>query len=123
MLRIKRQVFGLLWAVLVVGTLPALSSGENANHSAENSRGVYLYSLNNAVDKSPSSAPQVIQALNEPGTDGITLVEGWSDLEPSHGIYAWQLASPGQSRFDQWLSAASSARKKINLAIRGGKDT
>jgi hypothetical protein len=103
--------------------LPPKASAEQANHSAENSRGVYLYSLNVAVEKSPSKAPQVIQALEEPGTDGITLVQGWQDVEPSHGIYVWNLMPRGQSLFDQWLAAAVGTGKKINLAIRAGKDT
>src|SRR5215475_5585413 len=103
--------------------LPFPASAEQSNHSAENSRGVYLYSLNVAIEKPPSQAPQVIEALKEPGTDGITLVQGWQDVEPLHGIYVWDLMPPGQSLFDQWVAAAMEAGKKINLAIRAGKDT
>ncbi len=98
------------------------ASAQHANNSAENARGVYLYSLNVAVEKSPADAPQVVQALGEPGTDGITLVENWNAIEPSRGVYEWMLAPPGQSRFDQWVAAAVSAGRHINLAIRAGED-
>jgi hypothetical protein len=98
------------------------TSAQPANNSAKNARGVYLYSLNVAADKSPADAPQVIQALNEPGVDGITLVENWNTIEPSRGVYEWTLALPGQSRFDQWVAAAMSAGRHINLAIRAGED-
>jgi len=98
------------------------ASAQLTNNSAKNARGVYLYSLNVAVDKSPADAPQVIQALSEPGVDGITLVENWNTLEPSRGVYEWTLALPGQSRFDKWVSAAMSVGRHINIAIRAGED-
>ena len=91
---------------------------------AQDARGVYVYSLNIAIDKSPSDAPQLVQALGLPGVDGITLVEGWKDLEPQHGVFPWDPPTlPGQSRFDQWIGVAVSSGKKINLAIRAGVDT
>jgi hypothetical protein len=86
-------------------------------------RGLYLYSFNVAVDKPPSKAADVMQALAQPGIDGLTLVENWSALEPARGVYSWDLAPPGQSQFDQWLQATITAGKKINLAIRAGQDT
>jgi len=119
----RQKRFGLPLLTIVALALPVAALAQASNHSAENSRGVFLYSLNVAVDKSPANAPQVFQALSEPGTDGITIVEGWSDLEPLHGVYAWDIASPGPSRFDEWLAAVVPTGRKINLAIRAGKDT
>ena len=86
-------------------------------------RGVYLYSLNTVVDKLPSNAPQVMQALGTQGVDGFTLVENWSALEPQRGVYEWDLGHPGQGHFDSWVQQAISSGKKINLAIRAGEDT
>ncbi len=120
---LKAEVFGFPLLTLVALALPVSALAQASNDSAKNSRGVFLDSLNVAVDKSPSNAPQVLQALNEPGTDGITIVEGWTDLEPSHGVYAWDVASPGPSRFDEWLASVVPTGRKINLAIRAGKDT
>jgi hypothetical protein len=87
-------------------------------------RGIYVYTLNVAVDKSPDHAPQVLQALAVPGTDGITLVENWSALEPAQGVFEWDPPTPpGQSLFDQWISTAVASGKKVNLAIRVGEFT
>ena len=96
----------------------------DANHNAENARGIYVYSLNIAVDGPPTStgAAQLIQGLGVPGVDGITLVENWSAIEPLKGVFEWQLASPNPDLLDQWLSAVVVAGKKINLAIRAGAD-
>jgi hypothetical protein len=96
----------------------------SVNQSAENIRGIYSYSLNIAVDGPPSApgAAQLVQGLSAPGTDGITLVENWSSIEPARGVYEWDSASPNPDLFDQWLSTIVSAGKKINLAIRAGED-
>ena len=96
----------------------------NLNRSAENIRGIYTYSLNIAVDGPPTSSAsaQLVQGLNTPGTDGITLVENWSSIEPARGVYEWDQASPNPDLLDQWLSTILIAGKKINLAIRAGGD-
>jgi hypothetical protein len=101
-----------------------LKSDGNANHSAENMSGIYSYSLNIAVENPPTAqaAAQLVQGLNTPGVDGITLVENWSAIEPAKGVYEWDQASPNPDLFDQWLNAIVAAGKKINLAIRAGAD-
>jgi hypothetical protein len=101
-----------------------LQSDGNPNHSAENVRGIYSYSLNIAVENPPTAqaAAQLVQGLNTPGVDGITLVENWSTIEPAKGVYEWDQASPNPDLFDQWLNAIVAAGKKINLAIRAGAD-
>ena len=91
---------------------------------AQDARGIYVYSLNVAIDKDPGDAPQMVSALGQRGTDGITLVEGWKDIEPRRGVFQWDPpVPPGQSRFDRWVQTAISSGKKINLAIRAGVDT
>ncbi len=95
-----------------------------AQAGAADSRGIYVYSLNVAVEKSPDHAPDVVQALDAAGTDGITLVENWSALEPARGVFAWDPPTPaGQSLFDQWMAVALASGKKVNLAIRAGEFT
>jgi hypothetical protein len=109
---------------LILLTVSLPQTVQRTNRSAQNAHGIYLYSLNIAVEGPPSAAGAslFLQSMNVPGTDGITLVESWSTLEPDKGVFEWELASPGPSQFDQWLKAVMSAGKKINLAIRAGAD-
>ena len=79
-------------------------------------RGIYVYSMNVAVEKDPADAPQLTQALGVAGVDGLTLVEGWSALEPRRSDYEF-------TRMDAWIDRAVSSGKKINLSIRAGVDT
>jgi uncharacterized protein (TIGR03437 family) len=58
----------------------------------------------------------VTPALAVPGVDGLTLLLGWTDLEPSRGAFHW-------NDLDQWIAAAAQANKKITLAVRAGQDT
>jgi len=106
------------------GIIGVQAADANPNRSAENIRGIYSYSLNIAVDGPPTSSAsaQLVQGLNTPGTDGITLVENWSSIEPARGVYEWDQASPNPDLLDQWLSTILIAGKKINLAIRAGGD-
>jgi hypothetical protein len=99
-------------------------TAQQVNHNAASARGVYAYSLNIAEENSPSSpdASLLLQALAEPGTDGFTLVRNWSSIEPTRGVYEWDLAPPNQSNLDQWLALAVATGKKVNLAIRAGAD-
>jgi hypothetical protein len=112
----------LALSLLLIFATPA--TAQIANQSAKNARGIYVYSLNTAVDDLPTSpdASLFLQTLSVPGTDGITLVENWSSIEPFKGVFEWDLVPAGQSQLDQWLSTAVSAGKKINLAIRAGAD-
>ena len=104
--------------------IDSLNAQDSANHDAENARGIYVYSLNIAVESPPSSsdAAGLIQSLGVPGVDGVTLVENWSSIEPQKGVFEWDLAPTGGSLIDLWLSTIVSAGKKINLAIRSGED-
>jgi len=111
----------------LVATLLLLLAGSAQSYapaSPPDYRGIFVYTLNIAVDKSPDDATQMMQAISAPGVDGITLVLNWSTLEPAHGVFQWDPpTAPGQSLFDQWIRAAKSAGKKVNLAIRAGEFT
>src|SRR5258708_1153325 len=51
--------------------------------------------------------------LNGPGVSGAVLVLGWDVIEPAMGQYDW-------TAFDQWMTMAASAGKKIELSITTG---
>jgi len=86
-------------------------------------RGLYVYSLSDAVTKGPDKAVELNLALGVPSVDGFALVEDWSALEPSRGVFQWDGVAPKTSLFDQWLNAAISNGKKINLIVRAGEST
>src|SRR5579871_3769014 len=79
--------------------------------TAADPRGIYVYTEHLAQD-----ASLVNKALTVPGVDGLTLLLGWTSLEPSEAQYQW-------STLDQWVAAAMQSNKKIALAIRAGQDT
>jgi hypothetical protein len=58
-------------------------------------RGTYVYTWQLAVPSSPGTPDTagLIQSLNSPQIDGITLVENWSSVEPERGLFQWDLAS------------------------------
>jgi hypothetical protein len=115
----------VIFVILLAGaSFQARVGAQAGNPSAPDIRGIYLYSLNTVVDKFPANSPQVTHALSEPGVDGFTLVENWSSVEPERGVFEWDKLPDGQQgHFDQWVHAAVSAGRKINLAIRAGQDT
>jgi hypothetical protein len=123
MKRSHRTAMALFELVVVVICARPFLFAQTASETSPDSRGIYLYSLNTVVDKFPSNAPQVTQALTERGVDGFTLVENWSSVEPAPGVFEWDLAPEGQGHFDQWVQLAIAAGKKINLAIRAGQDS
>ena len=99
-------------------------------------RGIYVYSWDVANLDSPAQvkAPGVqdlLNALNSPGVDGITLVFDWSTVETGYHTYEWTTSPPvnhsgqlvGTSSLDLWIQAAISAHKNIILAIRSGQGT
>jgi hypothetical protein len=81
-------------------------------------RGIYLYSEHpeNAKDQQ-----ELLQALHVPGVDGVAILIGWKQLEPSRGQYT--LNGGGADLLDTLVNAAAAAGKKIDLAIRAGQDT
>lgn len=81
-------------------------------------RGIYLYSEHpeNATDQQ-----QLLQAINVPGVDGVAILVGWKQLEPSRGQYT--LNGGGADLLDTLVNAAAAGGKKIDLAIRAGQDT
>ncbi|HEY6893831.1 MAG TPA: hypothetical protein VI258_06670, partial [Rhodanobacteraceae bacterium] len=82
-------------------------------------RGIYLYSEHpeNATDMQ-----QLLNAMQVPGVDGVTILVGWKLIEPAKGSYAWNRGS-GANLLDQLVTAAAATNKKIDLAIRAGQDT
>ena len=97
--------------------------GEGEGEGEGDPRGIYVYTWDIAIRYTPTDAEaqDLITALNVAGVDGIALVEGWKDIEPTMGHYQWEFKNP--CPFDQWISKAASLHMKIMLAIRAGKDT
>ncbi len=113
-----------IFVILLAGTsFQARVGAQAGDPPVPGIRGIYLYSLNTVVDKFPGNSPQVTGALSEQGVDGFTLVENWSSIEPERGVFEWEKVPNGQGHFDQWVQAAVTAGRKINLAIRAGQDT
>lgn len=100
---------GFLAAALALAAVPMF---------AADIRGIYLYTEH---PENASDQQQLLQALQVPGVDGVTLLVGWKLIEPSNGVYAWHSGS--QNLLDQMLTAAVQAGKKVGLAIRAGQDT
>lgn len=121
----RRPLWMLITLSILLGIAPLERrvAAQIGGSAAPDVRGIYLYSLNTVVDKLPGNSPQVMQALAEPGVDGFTLVENWSSIEPARGVFEWDNTPGGQGHFDEWVHAAVTAGKKINLAIRAGQDT
>jgi hypothetical protein len=114
----------VIFVILLAGvSFQARVGAQAAAPAGPDIRGIYLYSLNTVVDKFPGNSPQVISALSQPGVDGFTLVENWSQVEPQRGVFEWDNMPNGDGHFDQWVKAAVMAGRKINLAIRAGQDT
>ncbi|HEV2721541.1 MAG TPA: beta-galactosidase, partial [Thermoanaerobaculia bacterium] len=83
-----------------------------ASHAAD-LRGVYVYT-NDLGRLSKPTASAVTASLGILGMDGVVLVIGWSEIEPSMGQFQWTL-------LDQWLTTANG--KKIDLIVTAGADT
>jgi hypothetical protein len=103
--------------------LLAIATASGAGQNIANARGVYVYSEH---PEKTADFFDVEQALSVPGVDGLTLLVGWSTVEPGlhsdgTGIYAWN--SQPQNLLDQLLQEAIQNGKKVDLAIRAGQDT
>lgn len=90
------------------------------DRSAQNIRGIYLYSEH---PENPADSAELLQALAVPGVDGLALLVGWNNVEPSHGLFAWDAVNLNPDTLDQLLAAAIAHGKKVDLAIRAGQDT
>ncbi len=96
---------------LLAGAAAGRAAPTIAQSGPPEPRGIYVYSEHLAQD-----APQISQALAEPGVDGLTLLQGWASLEPDRGTFDW-------SGLDQWMNVVASSGKQAALAIRAGQDT
>ena len=93
----------------------AFASGYAQTQSQINTadlRGVYVGSNDVTTDSSESLAA----ALSVPGVDGLLLIIGWNELEPSKGRYRWDA-------LDQWMHRADSLRRNVTLSVRAGTKT
>jgi hypothetical protein len=75
-------------------------------------RGIYIYS-NEVGQLGAASVQELTASLGVPGIDGLALVVGWQDLEPSMGQYQWTI-------LDQWIGEAIALGKKIDLVVPAG---
>ncbi len=101
--------------MLVVGLL-ASSAAASGQVSIQDQRGVFLYTEHLTDDMSllPS-------ALASPDIDGLTALVGWGEIEPRHGVFAWNTSGP--NILGTLLDLALLYHKKVDLAIRAGQDT
>ena len=90
---------------------PASRTGAAAQPATVDLRGLYVVTkvppASNALGAAASAA------FNVPGVNGALLVMGWDVIEPAMGQYDW-------TAFDQWMTMAVSAGKKIELSITTG---
>lgn len=74
-------------SMILAGVLLAASAPRVAGQSSPDLRGIYVDS--NAFPISQTNATALLQSLNASGVDGVTLVFGWSGIEPSMGQFDW----------------------------------
>jgi hypothetical protein len=91
----------------------AHASGTEAvgQSAAADLRGLYVVTKVPPASKALGDAASA--ALNVPGVSGALLVLGWDVIEPAMGQYDW-------TNFDQSVTLAASAGKKIELSITTG---
>ncbi len=75
-------------------------------------RGIYVY-VDFETDTNSPAATALIQALNEPGVDGVLLVGLWTNIETNMNAYHW-------TNLDQWMRIGATLRKKTTISIRAG---
>ena len=122
----QRSVVMALALVLGVPNLVFAQQSPPNQGAPTTGRGVFVYTLNYAIGNDPAAASpnaparELLQAMSVPGIDGITLVVGWNDIEPSCGNYVWgdDPTTTTRSWFDNWILQAANAGLQINLAIR-----
>lgn len=117
--------------LLIVGLWMCTSFVLGAFGQAQpDSRGLYVYSWDVAVDNSPTddvpAVKKLLAAMNTDGIDGVTLVFDWNTIEPGYRTFAWASQT---NLLDAWLQTAMDAgrtRQKpfhVTLAIRAGFGT
>src|SRR5580704_10936310 len=120
-MRQKRLVRVGWVAALALTILGRSASTEAAPPAWPDVRGLYVYTLSDAITKAPGTkagqAVEITQALGVTGVDGLALVEDWSAIEPAHGVFQWDGVPAGTSLFDQWIAQAAGHGLKINLII------
>ncbi|HXJ81185.1 MAG TPA: hypothetical protein VMS64_21215 [Candidatus Methylomirabilis sp.] len=78
-------VLFLLMGSATGSTPPPARAQPDDDRGHQSVRGTYLYSEHpdNAQDMA-----NVLQALSVPGVDGLTLLVGWSSVEPQRGVFS-----------------------------------
>ena len=103
-------IFANLW--LLAAAIASDYAQPQARIKATDLRGLYVGSNDVATDSSESLAA----ALKVPGVDGLLLIIGWNEIEPSKGGYRWDA-------LDQWMHRADSLGRNVTLSIRAGTKT
>jgi hypothetical protein len=82
-------------------------------------RGIYV--VGGVEDPFPNKAATALAAsLDVPGVDGLVLVVGWDDIEPTKGHFAWEHTPDnplGTNPLDTWIDMATSLGKKVELSV------
>ncbi len=97
------------------GPAPSAASPSTGVPAVTDLRGIYVGANDLASDNAAELAT-LSAALNVPGVDGLLLLVGWDEIEPTMGQYQW-------ATLDQWISQAAAAGKKVTLSLRGGDHT
>jgi len=97
------------WAALLVCPLARTQS------PPADLRGIYIYT-NDVSQITNATANALTASLNTPGVDGVSVVIGWTAIEPAMGQYQWTL-------LDQWIGKAVALGKKIDLVVMAGNTT
>jgi hypothetical protein len=78
-------------------------------------RGLYIY--RGDVGQNPASYnDEVMDSLKVPGPNGLVLVIGWNEIEPSQHDFHWEL-------LDRWMQAAAENGKQVDLVVKAGNAT
>jgi hypothetical protein len=105
-------------------------------HAQSDVRGLYVYTWDVAVDTDPTKPHSalgiqtLLNSLNSPGIDGISLVLNWSSIQTSPTTFEWTNSPPvfqngeyeGTTSMDKWIQQAIMAHKHILLSVRSGQD-
>jgi hypothetical protein len=105
------SMFGVERCHLILAGVVFASLTLAAQSTAADLRGLYVVTKVPPPSKALSDA--VSAAFSVPGVSGAVLVFGWDVIEPAMGQYDF-------SDFDQWMTMAASAGKKVELSITTG---
>ena len=107
-----KMLIGFLLMLLLLN--PAFTQTKITQDQSTDIRGIYIDS--NALPIPMDDSTAIVASLNVPGVDGLVLVLGWKNIEPSMGRYDW-------TTLDQWMNLAITAGKKVELSIRADYHT